>query len=139
MKQVNISRNLDAGLLVLRLSLGLMLLLHGASKVLYGLAFIKGILAMAGLPTFLAYGSIVGEVVAPLMIIVGIRSRIGAAIVAFNMLVAILTAHMGMIFSLDPMTGGWAIELPALYLFGAVVLCFTGAGRYALSAKSVWD
>ena len=55
------------------------------------------------------------------------------------MAVAILMAHLSVIFSVDPMTGGWAIELPMLYLLGAAVLCFTGGGKYALTKGHVTD
>lgn len=73
------------------------------------------------------------------MIIIGLWTRAASAVFAGNMVVAILMAHLGQIFSVDPMTGGWAIELPMLYLLGAVVLCLTGGDRYALTKGSVFD
>ena len=54
------------------------------------------------------------------------------------MIVAVGMAHAGDIFTLSQ-SGGWAIELPALYFFGAVALIFTGGGKYALSNKHLWD
>jgi putative oxidoreductase len=47
------------------------------------------------------------------------------------MLVALVLAHMGELFSLNN-TGGWAIELQAFYLFTAAALVFLGAGKYAM-------
>lgn len=132
------TRNVDLGLLLLRISLSVLLLFHGFSHLFGGLDGMKGILAAAGIPGFVAYGSLLGEVVAPLLIIVGLRTRVAAFIMAGNMLVAILTAHFGELCQLSPY-GGWAVELPALYLFGACALVLTGAGRFALSSRHCLD
>lgn len=133
-----LDKNVDLGLLILRLALGVLLLLHGISKLMNGVGGVEHMLAEAGLPTFIAYGVYVGEVIIPLFLIAGVATRIAALIYAFNMLVAILLAHSGDILSLSE-TGGWAIELPALFFFGAVALIFTGGGKYALSNKYLWD
>ena len=57
-----------------------------------------------------------------------------AAVLTFNMVVAILMAHLDVLFSLDPHTGGLMIEDPLLFLLGAVALCFTGGGKYAITS-----
>ncbi len=57
----------DAGKLVLRLSVGVLMLLHGIHKLLHGVDGIGGMLAGMGLPTVLAYGVYLGEVVGPLL------------------------------------------------------------------------
>ncbi len=132
------TKNINVGLLVLRVSVGLLMLLHGLAKLVGGIGFIQGMLESKGLPGFIAYGVLVGEVLAPLALIVGYRTRIAAAIFAFNALVAMLLAHSGQIFSLGE-HGGWAVELLGLYLFGAVTLIFTGGGNIALSSKNKWD
>lgn len=127
----------DLGLFILRVSLSLLMLLHGIAKF-SGIDFIKGVVAGLGLPEFFAYGVFVGEVVAPLLILVGFRTRLAAAVFAFNMLVATLLVHSSQIFTLGDQ-GGWAIELVGLYFFGAVALIFTGAGRWAVSSNNVLD
>lgn len=132
------SRNLNIGILILRVSIGLMLLLHGFAKISNGFAGIKGMLAGMGLPEFLAYGALVGEVVAPLLLIVGLLTRPAAAVIALNMLVAVAMAHCGDICSLSPM-GGWAIELPMLFFFPAVALVFTGGGKYIIASRTCLD
>ena len=132
------NKNIDLGILISRISLGVLMLLHGSAKVLYGLDFIKGMLEQAGVPSFIAYGVILGEVVAPILIITGFRSRAAAAIYAANCIVAILLAHSTELFTLNQF-GGWTAELLGLYLFGSVALFFTGAGRYSLSDKNNWD
>ena len=127
------------GLLILRLSTGGLLLFHGVAKLLGGLSFVQGMLAAKGLPGFLAYGAVVGEVLAPLALILGLFTRGAAAVVAFNMLVAIAMAHLSTLCSVDPNTGGWAVELPMLYLLPALALVFAGGGRFAVSTKTWLD
>ncbi len=121
----------DIGKLILRLSLGGMMLLHGIAKLQQGMGWIGGSLARHGLPEWLAYGVFVGELLAPVMVIVGLYTRIGAGLMAINMLFAIFLAHSNEIFALTS-HGGWAIELQAFFLFTALALVFLGAGRFAL-------
>ena len=63
--------NPDIGKLVLRLTLGLLMLLHGINKLHSGVGWIAGELASHNLPGFLAYGVFVGELIAPLMVLLG--------------------------------------------------------------------
>ena len=104
---------------MLRVSLGVLILLHGIAKVIAGPAFVTGLVAKAGLPPALGYLVYVGEVVAPIPLIIGLWVRPAAIIVAINMLTAILLVHIGEIFSLNT-GGGWAIELQGMFLIAAV-------------------
>lgn len=131
-------KNNDLGLLILRIAVSVLMFLHGISKFGGSLEFIKGMLAEKGIPDFIAYGVLVGEILAPIAILIGFRTRIAAAIYAFNCLVAILIAHSSEIFSIGE-HGGWALELLGLYLFGALTLFFTGAGNIAVSKNNQWD
>ena len=131
-------KNNDLGLLILRITISVLMFLHGISKFGGSLEFIKGMLAEKGIPDFIAYGVLVGEILAPIAILIGFRTRIAAAIYAFNCLVAILIAHSSEIFSMGE-HGGWALELLGLYFFGALTLFFTGAGNIALSKSNQWD
>jgi len=123
-------KNTDVGLLIMRMALAVVMLPHGIAKITGGVGFISGLLASHGLPTFLAYGVYLGEIVGPLMLLVGYYSRYGAALIAGNMVVAIALAHTNEIFALNAM-GAWAIELQALMLFTAAALFFTGPGKYS--------
>jgi putative oxidoreductase len=123
--------NTDLGKLIIRLTLGGLLLFHGIAKLLHGTGFIEGLLANHGLPTFFAYGVFVGEVIAPLMIILGYQTRIGALLIVFHMLVALALVHTGQLLSLAS-TGGWALELQGFFLFTALAVIFLGPGRYKL-------
>lgn len=135
----NFLRNQDLGLLVLRISVGGLLLFHGVSKLLHGVGFIEGMLAGIGLPGFIAYGCLLAELIGAAFILVGLWTRAASAVVTFNMLVAILMAHGTMIFSLDPNTGSLAIEDPLLFLLGALALCFTGGGKYAVTKSNLFS
>lgn len=124
----------ELGKLVLRLTLGFLLLFHGISKVMNPaptLDSMSGMLAAAGLPTFIAYGVFIGEVLAPILIILGIYSRIGGLIVVINMVFAVLLVHSTDLLSLTK-DGGWALELQGFYLFMGLALFFLGSGRVAV-------
>lgn len=118
----------DNGKLLLRLTVGILMLLHGLAKVSHGVGPIGDMLVQHGLPAGLAYGAYLGEVVAPALVIIGLWTRPAALVMAFNMIVAIALAHAGDIARLSPQ-GGWAIELQALYLFGSITIALLGAGR----------
>lgn len=124
----------DIGKLLLRLSLGILILFHGMDKMLHGIGAIQGMVAGAGLPGFFAYGVYVGEVVAPVMLIAGFHARIGAALIAVNMVVAILLVHTGDLLNLSP-HGGWRLELQGMYLVTALALACLGPGRYSINQR----
>ncbi len=121
------------GKLILRLTVGMLILLHGVFKILNpgSLDFIKVQLAGIDLPTVLAYGVYVGEVIAPLMIILGIFSRLGGLLVFGNMVFALVLAHRSQLFTLTD-NGGWALELQGFYLFSGLAILFLGSGRMAV-------
>ncbi|MBN2615893.1 MAG: DoxX family protein [Bacteroidales bacterium] len=131
-------RNRDLSLLVIRLTIGILMLLHGIYKLNHGIGGIVGAVEAKGLPGFIGYGVFIGEVIAPLLIIIGYRTRVGALLLLTNMLFVIFLIFQHSIFSLGPQ-GGWKLELVGFYLFGAVALFFSGGGKYALSSKSSWD
>ena len=121
------------GKLILRLTVGVLTLFHGVEKITNPgtVDYIGGVLANSGLPSLLAYGVYIGEVIAPLMIILGIYCRYGAMLIVVNMVFAVLLMHTGDIFSLTD-HGGWRLELQGFYLFGAVAIVFLGSGSQAV-------
>lgn len=121
----------DAGKLVLRLSVGLLVLLHGIFKLGAGPGFVIKMLESAGLPGALGYLVYVGEIVAPVLMIVGLWTRAAAGVVVINMLFAFGLVHMGQLFAMTGQ-GGWALELQGLYLFGALAIALLGAGRIGI-------
>jgi putative oxidoreductase len=122
----------DAGKLLLRLTVGLLVLLHGIAKIVGGPDYIIGTVEKAGLPGWLGYAVYLGEVVAPIAMILGVWTRVAALVVAANMAVAIALVHMGELFLLSK-TGGWALELQGMFLFTALAVAMIGPGRYAVT------
>jgi putative oxidoreductase len=76
----------------------------------------------------------VGEIVAPILVILGLHARIGAAIIALNMLFAIFLVHQAELLALGQ-TGGWALELQGMFLFGAIAIALLGPGRFSVNNK----
>jgi putative oxidoreductase len=121
----------DLGKLLLRVSLGAMLMLHGIAKLSGGVDGIAGMLQQRGLPGELAYAVFIGELLAPLALILGLWTRVAALVAAINMGVAIALAHSADVFKLGEQ-GGWAIELQGLFLFGALAVMLLGGGRFSI-------
>lgn len=125
----------DIAKLLLRLVLGVLILLHGWAKVRNGIGGIEAMLVMRGIPAFLAWGVYIGEVIAPLLLIAGLYTRMAAALVFINMLVAVALAHTGH-FGLFTASGGWRLELQAMFAMASLVVLMLGAGRYAVGGRS---
>lgn len=124
----------DTGKLILRLTLGILILLHGLAKVVNGVGPIQGMLAGVGLPAALAFGVYIGEVLAPVLVILGFYARIGAGLIVINMLFALLLAHSDELMTLTQ-TGGWALELQGMFLFTALALMLMGPGRIGVNQR----
>lgn len=132
-------QNRDLGILILRLTTGGLLLFHGIHKVFVDLQHVKAIMSAKGLPEFFAYGNVIGEFVAPILVLLGFYSRIGGLLIAFNFLMSIVIAHPDIAFSINDY-GGWMIELNVFYMLAGLSIFFTGAGVYSLSkGKGKWD
>ncbi|MBS1240587.1 MAG: DoxX family protein [Gemmatimonadetes bacterium] len=126
----------DVGLLLLRLGLGMVLLFHGAFKLTHGVGWIEDILTGLGLPTALAYGTYVAELLAPVLVILGVRARLAALVIAVDMGAAIALVLRPRIFSINQGGGGWGIELEALILVAALALSLTGPGGIRVGTRA---
>lgn len=124
----------DTGKLVLRLTLGILILLHGIAKFTHGIEPIEGMVTGMGMPALVAYGVYAGEVLGPILLIIGFYARIGAALIAINMLFAIALSHTSELASLSQ-TGGWALELQGMFLFTAIALMIMGPGRFGVNQR----
>ncbi len=127
----------DCAKLILRLVVGILVLMHGIFKLQHpeAMGWIGSLFSDLGLPAFLAYLIYIGEIVAPIMLIVGYKTRMAAQLIAVTLVVAIGLAHASQIFTINAMSGGWAIELQGLYLFAALAIVGLGAGKYSVDAK----
>lgn len=129
----------DISKLIVRLTCGGLLILHGSHSAIHGIQHVKDMVARAGLPEFIAYGNLIGEVVAPLFLIAGYKTRVAALVITFNMLMSVLIAHRDIVFARNDF-GGWMIELNVFYMMTALAVFFAGAGKYSLSrGRGTWD
>ena len=124
----------DLGKLVLRLMLGIFMLFHGYAKIVKGVSGIEASVISAGLPAWVAYGVYIGEVLAPLLVILGFYARIGALIILVNMIFAITLSHSSQLFDISR-SGGWALELQGFFLFTGLIIALIGPGRYGVNNR----
>lgn len=124
----------DLAKLILRIAVGGMMLFHGIGKIVHGIGGVKQLTVSAGLPEFFAYGIYIGEVVAPLTVLIGYYSRLGALLIAFTMANALYLAHAHELFSLDK-HGAPQIELPLLYLLLSIAIFLFGPGKYSINRR----
>ncbi len=123
------SGSFSIGALVMRLGFGALMLRHGIPKLL---ELIGGNLEVAGDP--LGVGAlltsiliIIGEVICPLLVIIGYKVRLTAIPVIITMGVAAFMIH-----GADPLA---TKEKALLYLIGYVAIALMGAGKYSVSKR----
>ncbi len=133
-KQSTYSMTDNTGKLLLRLMLGVLMLFHGYAKIAKGVSGIETALMGIGLPAWVAYGVYVGEILVPLLIIVGYYARAGGALIVVNMIFAIMLSHSKQWFDLGR-SGGWALELQGFFLLTGLVILLIGPGRFAINNR----
>ena len=120
------------GVLPLRIVVGLVFVVHGAQKLFgFGLAGTAGFLGSLGipLPTVAAAALIAVELLGGLALFLGAGTRIVAAVLAADMLGAILTVHLrGGFFVPD------GVEFVLTLLGVCVALVGLGAGPWSVDA-----
>ncbi|GAB5400084.1 MAG: DoxX family protein [Aureisphaera sp.] len=122
-------RNPDLGLLILRVGISALMLTHGIPKLL---AFINGDTSIVGDPIGLgglisSILALLGEFVAPVLIIIGIKTRPAALVAMITMAVAAFIVHAA-----DPIA---TKEKALLYLIGFLAIAIMGAGRLSVDKK----
>jgi len=120
------------GKLLLRLSVGGLMLFHGIHKLSHGFGIIGDMLVKNQLPRELMWGVIVGEVLAPVLLIIGWMTRPAAALVAITMGMSIYLVFRDSLLTLNEF-GALTYELNLIYLFGALAILFLGAGPFSIS------
>jgi putative oxidoreductase len=134
--------DVNLGLLIGRIVVGLTMSAHGAQKLFgwfggYGLngtgAFFEQIGFRPG--RLFATAAALGEIVSGLLIALGFGGPFGPALMLSIMLVAAVSVHWG--HGIFATSNG--IELPLLYGAGAVSLALTGPGRYSIDGWLGWS
>lgn len=123
-----IPKSTNLGLLILRVSLGLsMLLLHGYDKLIHFSEKAGKFPALFGMPSNVNLGlAVFAEFFCSILLVVGFLTRFAALMLSITMAVAFFMAHKG------ALSGAASGELAMVYLIGFLALLFTGPGRLAL-------
>lgn len=123
------------GVLLLRVTLGLLFLAHFTLKVFgFGIAGTVDFFHSLGLPAVIAYAVLALELLGGIALIVGFYAPYVALPLALDMLGAIVTVHgpNGWLFTNEG--GGW--EYPALWTVALIALFLLGDGAYAVRPAS---
>ena len=132
MRSFSSAPRVDVALLLLRVAIAVVVFFHGIFKLRHGVAWIGGPLGKVGLPAWLAYGTYVAEVLAPVLLMFGILARWAALAIAVDMLMAIVLVLRPRVFMINKSGGGWGIELEALIGLCALAIAIAGSGRFAV-------
>lgn len=121
----------DFGKLLLRVTIACLLLFHGYAKIKYGLGFIEGLLLSKGIPAFVSYFVFMGEILAPLLLILGYKTKLAATMIICTMVTAIYLVYPN---DLTTLTKVGALKLENIYffLFTSLILVFMGPGKYSI-------
>lgn len=129
MKQICSVKSPAVGLLILRVSVGLIFMWHGFPKMFGGVEKwekLGGAMSLIGIdffPTFFGFMAAFAEFFGGLMLVLGLFTPVAAALLAFTMLIA--TIRHGLADGLHPFLAMWVF----------VSLIFSGAGCYSIDAK----
>ena len=118
----------STGLLILRVSIGMMLIHHGYEKLAnidnFADAFVRPL--HLPFPILLSYAAAFSEIVGSWLLITGLAARVGGLLIASTASVGIYHALMTTGFNI------FLLELLVLYLGGALCITLTGGGMFAI-------
>lgn len=137
--------NEDLGKLILRVNLGFLMLFHGGETILRT----NNILSNTDpVPDFIIWPlALLGEVIAPLLIMVGVFTRVGAFFIAGFMVCAILLRHtfgdrnhwLNTVRPIAEGAGAYGLESQLFFLCCALAVMLMGAGKYSLKVGGKWN
>lgn len=122
----------DIGKLILRVTLSVMMLFHGVAKIGH-LEGVMRVMGKNGLPEFFAYSIYLGEIIAPLMLLIGYRVKISAFIISMTVLAATLMVNANKFFTIGN-HGNYALELQTFYIFIGLAIVFLGKDRFCIDS-----
>ena len=116
----------DIGLLIFRIGISVLMLTHGVPKLLKFFGSEEIVfgdpLGLGQVTTFSL--AVFAEFVCAVLVLIGLGTRLAVIPIMITMAVAALIVHAS--------DGFGRQELPLLYLFGFLLLFFTGSGKYSL-------
>lgn len=125
------------GAFLSRLTLGIILLAHGALKIfVFTVPGTVGFFASLGLPAVVAYLTIFAEVAGGLALILGIYPRL-VALLSLPVLAGASWAHLANGWLFSNQGGGW--EFPVLLVVLATIVAIQGAGSFAVKRLPIVD
>ena len=122
---MSVSKNYQLGLLVLRIGMSGLMLTHGIPKLMRlfegNMQFANPLGIGSGLSFVL---TVIAEVLCPVLIILGLRTRLATIPPIIVMLVAVFIVHWA-----DPMADK---EKALLFLTGFLTIALAGGGKYTI-------
>jgi putative oxidoreductase len=137
--------NDDLGKLILRVNLGFLMLFHGGETLLFTNNIPEN---AAPVPIFIIWPlAVLGEVISPLLIMVGAYTRIGGFFIAGFMFWAIMLRHtfgernhwFDTVRPLSEGAGAHAMEAQLFFLCSGLAVMMIGAGKYGLNIGGKWN
>jgi len=139
----------DLGKLILRLTLGILIVFHGLALAT-GDTGIPNNLARWHLPTGLAWLGFIVEFAGGLAMVLGVYARLGGLLLGIFMIIAIFMAHAGLMGSqnhlflvaMNPAGNHWDhyfLETQMFYLLGGFAVALLGAGKFGLNIGGKWN
>jgi putative oxidoreductase len=124
------STRIDTAALLLRVTLGAVLLAHGLLKFLvFTLPGAAGFFESVGFPGWTAYVVAPVEVLAGVALIAGFHARL-VALASLPVLLGSLSVHLGNGWLFSNPNGGW--EFPAVLVVLAAAVALLGDGAYGM-------
>jgi len=131
----------DLSYLLVRLTAGGMLLVHGITKLMYATVsgFAANTLARRGIEPALPLAYVIWflETVGALCIIFGLFTRFFAVAIGIEFLIITFVAHWGAGFGWSRPGGGW--EYPLFWGLIMAAIALRGGGPYSIDRKLGWE
>lgn len=115
----------DAAFMGIRVSVGVIFILHGMTK--FGPGFADALPSRMGLPPELQIPIALAEVVPGILLIIGVLSRFSGALLAIVMIGAIFHVK-----GAQSMTGDRGVEFDVILLAASLLIMVAGPGRMAV-------
>ncbi|MEC1523758.1 DoxX family protein [Neobacillus niacini] len=121
----------EIGALILRVTLGAIFFIHGVVKFQGGIENIAGWFESLGLPGVMAYGVALLEIIGGILLIVGLATRLVAALFALLMIGATIKVKLAIGLLGNGQMAGYELDLAFLAI--AVYLVINGSKLLSVS------